>query len=301
MKSTLPYGTLNGHSIGIILKELIRRMMDEIRRQRFIFEATTKVGYDGEATDLVTSADKAAQKIAVKILKECFPTFGIVAEEGELQQPCTHPDLDIWISIDPVDGTKAFGRRQSDGVGTMLSMVCNGDVIASYIGDINTYEIYGYRPDSEKVHRLSELNYAEALEIKNKKTLKEQYLLLRDIPEAHSDSFRNIIQTKTGPFKSYEITSGSIGISMARLWKGEVGGAILKSTFITPWDWAPILGISSKLGFVFLAYQPGHEAPKYLEIPVSKEIKRVEAEIVVIHESRASEFVRWQKSQTEPI
>ena len=49
--------------------------------------------------------------------------------------------------------TMAFVRRQSHGVGTMVEQ---GRVVSAYVGDINTQEIYGYRPGSRAVHRITE-------------------------------------------------------------------------------------------------------------------------------------------------
>src|SRR3989339_198873 len=74
----------NSHSIGIIMKEIVRRVANAIREERFIFEKETKTGYDGNFNDLVTSADRKAQKIYIKLLQENFPNFGIIAEEKEL-------------------------------------------------------------------------------------------------------------------------------------------------------------------------------------------------------------------------
>ena len=54
--------------------------------------------------------------------------------------------------------------------------------------------------------------------------------------------------------KSYEVEGGSIGIWLARLWKREVGAALLLPGVETPWDTAPIFGISKTLGYRF--YRP---------------------------------------------
>jgi hypothetical protein len=38
---------LNGHAVGIILKELVRRAMAIIRNERQVFEVTAKQGHSG--------------------------------------------------------------------------------------------------------------------------------------------------------------------------------------------------------------------------------------------------------------
>src|SRR6185503_21353335 len=82
-------------------------------------------------------------------------------------------------TVDPLDGTKAFIRRQSQGVGTMVALVDDGRVQSAYIGDVNTQEIYGFRPASSSVHRISEYETAERLEHSASQG-SEMTILLRD-------------------------------------------------------------------------------------------------------------------------
>jgi fructose-1,6-bisphosphatase/inositol monophosphatase family enzyme len=281
---------LNGHAAGTIMKAIVQRAIDTIRAQRLIFEATDKTGYDGNMDDVVTSADRAAQEVYVRRLKECFPGFGIIAEEAELSIPCSLTSIDAYFTVDPLDGTKAFKRKQSDGIGTMLSLVVNGDIVAAYVGDITTGEIYGYRPGSNKVHRIAEFGI-ETLVINPDKKLIDQYLLLRKRPEEYCERIRSILAKpeEGGFFKDIEIAGGSIGISMARLWKGEIGGHVLKQNFVTPWDETPIVGISKKLGFVFL--EISDDGFRTLNMHPKRTVEKRNSQILVIHESRYPEFV----------
>ena len=51
-------GPLNGHSVGRILKEAVRRAATVIRAERLTFEAHTKQSYSGTMDDVFTSAAK---------------------------------------------------------------------------------------------------------------------------------------------------------------------------------------------------------------------------------------------------
>lgn len=282
------YGALNGHAVGIIMKEMVRRVITEIRNQRIAFQIEHKDNPNKAGEDFVTSADRAAQKLYLKTIKECFPGYGIVAEEDNLSVPCTIDGEDMYFTVDPLDGTKAFIRRQSHGIGTMIALVRNGVVIAAAVGDIMTEEIYYFRPDSEQVHRLSEYNVAETLAIYQARPLKSQYLLLREDPQTLSLGARHARKA----FKDIEVTGGSIGISFARLWKREVGGMILAPATETPWDFAPVVGISKKMGFRFFDFtgnQP-HRHMREVDPPISMNHYRREHETVVIHESSVEEF-----------
>jgi hypothetical protein len=108
----------------------------------------------------------------------------------------------VWFS---------FVRRQSAGIGTMLALVRDGEVIGACIGDVVTQELYGFRPGSTTVHRISEFEVAERL------------------------AARRLIQGMDG----VDVTGGSIGTQAARLWKGEVGVVLFPPSHETPWDVAP--------------------------------------------------------------
>lgn len=153
MSNDLP-GAINGPMVGIVMRELVRRVIENAQMQRFCFETINKDNPYKSGQDIVTSVDLAAQAIYVKLLRECFPTWGIVAEEQGLRIDNSDGD-DIWFTVDPVDGTKALARGQSHGISTMLSLVANGQVIAAVIGDISTDETYYHRPGSQTVHRLT--------------------------------------------------------------------------------------------------------------------------------------------------
>jgi len=238
-------GVLNGHSVGRLLKETVRRAMVTIQNERTVFEATTKMGYGGTMDDVFTSADTKAQAIYLRAFEECFPGYGVIGEEGELQVPSRNG---YYFTVDPLDGTKAFVRRQSHGVATMVALVHGKAVVSAYIGDINTEELYGYRPGSNKVFRISKLDTFEQMGPGKKlASLKEGQCMLREPLEKHTREMGKLVRR----FKNYEVMGSSFGTWMARLWKGEVNALVHDPGWETPWDSTPVIGISQKLGFVF--------------------------------------------------
>lgn len=279
------FGKVNGHLIGIAMKEMVRRAVSTIRRERFAFAVQAKTGYDG-SDDMVTSADRAAQDVYLRSLRECFPDFGILAEEEELAVECTLEGGGLYFTVDPLDGTKAFVRRQSAGIGTMLALVQDGEVIGAFIGDVMTKELYGFRPGSKKVHRISEFEVAERLEVDSERPLGSQYISLREIPEDHSAAARRLIRGASG----VEVTGGSIGTQVAKLWKGEVGAVLLPPSHETPWDVAPVMGISERMGLRMYGIQNGE--PVRLKMRVQKKVVRRDAEVVIVHASREAELRR---------
>jgi fructose-1,6-bisphosphatase/inositol monophosphatase family enzyme len=289
MSTVIMPGRLNDHATAIVLKELVRRAIVKIRTMRFSFEAQQKPSLTSDA-DYVTDADKLAQAIYVKSLDECFPGFGIVAEEDGLKRPCTLPIDNAFFTVDPLDGTKAFIRGQSHGVGTMISLTVNGKIVCAYVGDVNTGEIYGYRAGSDKVFRITPQESAQQLTIDPVRKLATQYLLLRDPVGKHSKAVQKLVNGKD--FKCHEIGGGSIGISLARLWKGEVGAAILLPRNETPWDRNPVVGISERMGFLFLSINPKKKEFEEIRMEPLKETAAFKTETLIIHVSRLAEVVR---------
>ena len=282
-------GSLNGHSVGIVMKELVQRAMAVIRQERFRFVATDKVSAYKQGWDVVTSADQRAQEIVLRTLQECFPGVGIVAEEDELSLPCTLRGVDAFFTVDPLDGTKAFVRRQSHGIGTMLALVVDGEVAAAYVGDVMTKEIYGFRPGSRKVHRISDREGTERLEIDPRRPLIEQTLALREMPCRLSRATQQLA-VDDGPFQKVEVGGGSIGIQAARLWKGEIGGLVLAAGTDTAWDLLPVLGISQHLGFGFFDLTEAGVVPCPLR-PQPSAQQRLH-DTLVIQESRVGDLNR---------
>jgi hypothetical protein len=87
-------------------------------------------------------------------------------------------------------------------------------------------------------------------------------------------------QELIGRFKKWEIQGGSIGIWMARLWKRELGAALLLANTETPWDSAPVIGISQALGYGFYRYAEG-KWQRY-EPRLSKTVYRREHDLLVV-------------------
>lgn len=243
----LDLGPINGHVVGRVMKEAVRRATVAIRNERLVFEAHVKESYGGTMDDVFTSADRKAQDVYLRTIRECFPSCGVVAEEDALTIAPTD-GCNAFFSVDPLDGTKAFVRRQSHGVGTMVALVIGTDVVSAYVGDINTEEVYGYRPGSSSVHRITRLDTFEKLVYEGGDKLSTSTALLRDPPEVYGPLARRSLAA----FKTYESSGGSIGIWLARLWKREVAAVLMPPGWETPWDSNPIIGISKKLGYVFL-------------------------------------------------
>lgn len=293
---TRDYGVdLNSYNIGTIFKEILRRAARTAHIMRRHAKVSIKgIKADGH-TDKVTDIDEDVQDDVVEDLQNQFKLFGIIAEESKIKGqpliiPCTHPTLDIWVVIDPIDGTSAYVRRQSHGIGSMGAIICNDEIICVCIYDIMTRECYFYRPDSDKVWRIED-DIPERMVIDTDLCLIDQRLHLREMPHKLSYMVQSMVDE--GLFDETHVDGNSIGISMAQLWKGERGGYVLSAGGETPWDSNPIIGMSLKLGFEFWMIDVQNQCFALMDPKPVRERYERDYEILVIHSSRRPELETW--------
>lgn len=247
------YGEMNGHVVELILTAAVFEAAEIIRKQRPVYSLYEKL-MPGKVNDIVTSADQQAQGSYIENIIQYFTGFdyGIIAEEEvELSGEKQGFEQNTYFTIDPLDGTKAYVRGQTHGIGTMVSLVRDGVVVAAYVGDVNTCDIYGYRPDSTTVTHSTLEGDCYELDVSVGRPLDRCFALLRKPASAYPCP-SSFIEDDLKRFKSYEISGGSIGITMARLWRGEVAAVFLEPNDETPWDSTPVIGISEKLGCAYL-------------------------------------------------
>jgi fructose-1,6-bisphosphatase/inositol monophosphatase family enzyme len=170
----------------------------------------------------------------------------------------------------------------------MIALARDGIVLSAYIGDINTEEIYGYRPGSDKVHRITRMTTYEQLGLSEKKPISTYYALLRNPADRYSTLTRGTLSK----FKNYEVTGSSIGTWLAQLWKEEVGAVFMEPSAETPWDSTPIIGISKKLGYVFL--KPNTDMTGWVEYEpiIPLQVYHRTHETLIVHRSHLHEFLR---------
>lgn len=104
---------------------------------RFRTLSPTDIRRKTSAADLVTEADKSAERMITAELKQRFPQALVIGEEANEKDGSLLPtlsDAELAFVIDPVDGTFNF----ASGVplfGVMLSVVEKGETVAGLIYD----------------------------------------------------------------------------------------------------------------------------------------------------------------------
>jgi myo-inositol-1(or 4)-monophosphatase len=83
------------------------------------------------AFDIVTEADKEAERIIISIIQKEFPNDAIVAEETSPDESPAFSGHRCW-TIDPIDGTWNYANGVQ-GYGAQIAFIDEGKVIASVI------------------------------------------------------------------------------------------------------------------------------------------------------------------------
>ena len=108
------------------------------------FRSDIAVETKGE-DDVVTEADRAAQRTVIESVREAFPGDAIVGEEGEERK--TVPEEGAAWVIDPIDGTHNY-VRDIRVWGTAVAAVVDGEPVAAAtacpaLGDVYTADADG--------------------------------------------------------------------------------------------------------------------------------------------------------------
>lgn len=91
------------------------------------FRTGIDVEQKGDKTDVVTAADRDAQRAVVEVIREAYPDDAIVGEEGDALKRVP-PTGDAWV-IDPIDGTNNY-VRDTRLWGTAIAAVRDGTPVA---------------------------------------------------------------------------------------------------------------------------------------------------------------------------
>ena len=268
------------------LIEIVKGAVEVIRQEAGNFVAQVK-SHEFKQDDIVTSADINAQAHYQKNLELNFPEFGIIGEEG-LRKPGKD-----YFTVDPLDGTKAFARFQAYGVSTLLAMVQDEQVVAAFVGDVNTGDIYGFTPEDTEPFRIR--FGVESLLRVSTYNLKDKYIVLHGPLSTHPEKIQRFVQpvANGGLFRNFEVMGGSCATLCARLWIGEVGAIVFDAPYETPWDMTPLIGMNKRLGFVSIAVDRKTGEAKLIEPELIREQQNKDYTEILVHKDNAQLVLDW--------
>jgi hypothetical protein len=212
--------------------------------------------------EVVLDVDKEAEQALLSALEYDIPSsWGVISEERGVVVTCANLAHEIYITIDPLCGSKAYSRRQRYGIAVAISVVMDGVVIAAYACDAHSGNVYYCHPHMEGVNRIFPIGFEQAdtvgkpLVIDTSKPLGGQPAVLR----AHTWEFPPLLADLLGQSGVFGrvapkvLPDVSIILTMAELWDGLcVAHLLLGGKKLDSWDECPGVAFGERLGFVWL-------------------------------------------------
>lgn len=99
------------------------------------------IQFKGPTKNIQITADVVAQEAMINLLKKSSGEFLVIAEEKE--EPIkigANPKIEVYI--DPIDGSSYFLTGHKRFCCTALMFIKKGEVLASFVGDLITGDIY---------------------------------------------------------------------------------------------------------------------------------------------------------------
>lgn len=271
--------------------QAVKSAIQEIQKQSNGFEVWNKEN-ESKSNDYVTSADYAAQQIYTTMIAKYNSDAGIIAEENGLRQEPQNGS-NIYYTIDPLDGTSAFVRKQSDGIWTLFGKIdkWTNKIIAAYIWDVMTGEIYYYDKNSNDVIRSNiRQNYQNQI-LKYQNRTKKRLLSLDDIREL--PEWADKITKPQWYRDSIWVSNGSIGTNMAKLRKWEVDAVLLKSWYRHPRDEVPYIWIWWIMWYTSINIQENWEVSHITNLDEDMTINSRQIEYqLIVHKEELDDVLR---------
>ena len=209
------------------------------------------VQFKGPTKNVQITADLAAEKTIINILKKSGYSFNIISEEGEPIKFGENPEIEVYI--DPLDGSSYFLTGNKKLCCTAIMFIKDEKVLASFVGDIITKDIYhcdeNFAYWNDKKILLSEKKKGERYMVASYAPkglrIKEDLPKLADVAQEEILIFNN-----SGPLEQAMVITGQfdavVDAVQVDLWDycgsaiAEKAGAILTKTDGSPFEYKNI-------------------------------------------------------------
>ncbi len=262
------FGELSPNALDLILCHIARLMRISVLELVARFEAgdetldveaiTSYTGIIGG--DVRTKADLLSQATFMRLYLLLLKGLGVRGEENNLRIPCglIGPHK-VVITVDPLDGTARFAELMADlslprgGVSIMLAVRVGNEVVAAYVLDLFTGELYRVAPGGDTVvMTIDNDELPQTLPLITPPTsLGDATLLIRRTHQ-HHQNLMGLIERPPGQpsvFGEIELSNGSIGLSVMQVALGRVAAlAGRPGNHSTPWDDTPLVAICRAAG-----------------------------------------------------
>lgn len=253
----------------------VKFLIDIVKEAEEISKEAFSVTTKGGESDLVTNLDVKIENYLIGRIKESYPDFDIVSEEGNYNKEVT----DNCFIIDPIDGTINFANNLPLWA-IQIAMKKNGKTIASVIDLPRIGEFY--HADEDGAYLNGDKINVNVVPIKN--TL---YAI---------DGNNNLpAMTRMRKYSSSRRNFGGVAVSMAFTASGRIHGAVFRSD--KPWDYEAGLFLIKMAGGAIAnisGFHAGAMNEEFLDILKLETAKNMnKPDIFVLHSLNGDTLDYW--------
>lgn len=196
------------------------------------------IRFKGSTRNVQTKADLEAEEAIISCLKKSGQNFLIVAEEKDSPIKIgLNPEIEVYV--DPLDGSSFFLTGHKRFCCTALMFIKKGKVLASFVGDLITGDIYhcdegfAYFNGQKIIFSTKKRGerYMVATYAMKGRRMKEEFPKLADLAQKKIIVFNN-----SGPLEQAMITTGQFD-------------AVVDSLPLSPWEYSGT-AIAEKAGAI---------------------------------------------------
>lgn len=281
MKS-LPYGVLGELSPAEIHNRMIRMVdsasmkFDELVESGALFE---NKDLSGKKRDMVSNIDRDLQALCLERLVHDLSGWGRRAEEDNVQILATL--MTPWglaeVTIDPVDGTNLFQdlidnpQLERGGVSLMISLKLGSHVIAAYVFDLFTKELFFVSPAEQGVLMRRVGTVTERVTIPHPAA--NTLLLLK--PAIEHPELAAWVNSGRSPFTGYEELKSGVGMAFVEFLRGKgVAFARRPGGSFSPWDDSPLICFGNAANIRTFLIKPNMVFEEFVLQPPDRKVQR---------------------------
>ncbi len=188
------------------------------------FGTSFNIEYKSNESNLVTTVDKASEKLITDFIKKNFPTHGILAEEGgETKNTSEY----VWV-VDPLDGTTNFAHGLPI-FSVSIGVQKEGSTIAGVVYDVMNDIVYSAEAGKGSYANGRKLNV-------NKNDKLSHAVLVTGFPYNIAENPENALEKFTALTKASRAVRrlGSAAIDLCYVARGVFDG--FWEVYLHPWD-----------------------------------------------------------------
>ncbi len=227
----------------------------------------------------------AANRFCV-LTQQVLPEFGVLMSDSSLCRDGSHPALDVWIAINPLDDRGVTGPDSAMVFGPSMALIRNGQIVASCVGSVYSETIIG---TTDEMNHVTVSGTVVMPRVLSGVPQTNDWEVMTYRPGRSMSKFAKRLQKR-------QMHGGSETLlkMCGYVWRDCDGALILPRATYQPWEILPIMAISDALRmrlYPISAFTQLSYAARAFR--VTRDPQTVNEEVVLAHADRFDDIVRW--------